>query len=113
MKKFILSIISTLFIIGNSLAKDAPLPDSVWTVHGENTFLINQSSFSNWAAGGENAFAANLLFNYDFNYKKDKWSWDNKVIAGYGLNKQKDRDWRKNDDQVSLNSLSQLMQVYS
>lgn len=76
-----------------------------WTTHGENTLLINQSSFSNWAAGGVNAFAANLLFNYDFNYKKDKWSWDNKVILGYGWSKQGDVGVRKNDDKIILNSL--------
>jgi len=103
--KFILSILCAACIAVNANAQDLPPSDSTWSIHGENTFLINQSSFSNWAAGGENAFAANLMFNYDFNYKKEKWSWDNKFIAGYGLTKQKDRDWRKNDDQVSLNSL--------
>lgn len=76
-----------------------------WTIHGENTFLINQSSFSNWSSGGVNSIAGNLVFNYDFNYKKDKWSWDNKVIAGYGLSKQEDLGLRKNDDRLILNSL--------
>lgn len=76
-----------------------------WTIHGENTFLINQSSFSNWSAGGVNSFAANLVFNYDFNYKKDKWSWDNKAILGYGLSKQTGLGVRKNDDRIILNSL--------
>ena len=33
----------------------------LWTIKGENTFLINQSSFSNWAAGGVNSFAGNLM----------------------------------------------------
>ena len=77
----------------------------IWTIHGENTFLINQSSFNHWAAGGTNAAAANLVLNYDFNYKKAKWSWDNKVILGYGLSKQNGTDWRKNDDRIILNSL--------
>jgi len=79
--------------------------DSSWKIHGENTFLINQSSFSNWAAGGINSLSGNVVLNYDFNYKKDKWSWDNKVLAGFGLTKQKDLGWRKNDDRVLLNSL--------
>ncbi|WP_262246068.1 DUF3078 domain-containing protein [Parapedobacter soli] len=79
--------------------------DTAWKVSGENTLLLNQSSFSNWAAGGINSFAANLIFNYDFNYKKNKWSWDNKVIAAYGLTKQKSIGWRKNDDRFVLNSL--------
>ncbi|MCA5004252.1 DUF3078 domain-containing protein [Sphingobacterium bovistauri] len=76
-----------------------------WTIKGENTFLINQSSFTNWAAGGVNSFAGNVIFNYDFNYKKDKWSWDNKVLAAYGQTFQKETDWRKNDDRFAFNSL--------
>lgn len=77
-----------------------------WTIKGENTFLVNQSSFTNWAAGGVNSFAGNVIFNYDFNYKKDKWSWDNKVLAAYGQTFQKETDWRKNDDRFVLNSLA-------
>lgn len=76
-----------------------------WIIKGENTFLINQSSFSNWAAGGENSFAGNLVLNYDFNYTKQKWSWDNKVIAAYGRTFQDATKWRKNDDRLILNSL--------
>ncbi len=76
-----------------------------WTIQGENTFLLNQSSFSNWAAGGVNSLAGNLIFNYDFNYKKDKWNWDNKLIAAYGQTYQKETDWRKNDDRFAINSL--------
>jgi hypothetical protein len=80
-------------------------PEEGWKIKGENTFLINQSSFSNWAAGGVNSFSGNLIFNYDFNYAKGKWSWDNKAIAAYGQTFQKSTDWRKNDDRVILNSL--------
>lgn len=90
-----------------SYSQDTPKTDTTktWTIHGENTFLINQSSFSNWAAGGVNSVAGNLVFNYDFNYKKDKWSWDNKAIVGFGLSKQDDIGVRKNDDRLILNSL--------
>jgi len=76
-----------------------------WTIHGQNTILIAQSSFSNWAAGGVNSFAANAVFDYDFDYKKGNWSWDNKVIVGYGLSDQTGLGWRKNDDRLILNSL--------
>ena len=76
-----------------------------WKVSGENTFMINQSAFSNWSAGGISSLAANLLFNYDFNYAKDNWNWDNKVIAAYGQSNQKSLGWRKNDDRLILNSL--------
>lgn len=100
--------IATAFTFNVSAQEtETPVVDTTktWTIKGENTFLINQSSFSNWAAGGINSLAGNLIFNYDFNYKKDKWSWDNKVLAAYGQTFQKETDWRKNDDRFSLNSL--------
>lgn len=104
MKRSILLTIISLCTI--SLGANAQVDSTKnWTIKGENTFLINQSSFSNWAAGGVNSFAGNLIFNYDFNYKKDKWSWDNKVLAAYGQTFQKETDWRKNDDRFALNSL--------
>ncbi|SMO37138.1 DUF3078 domain-containing protein [Solitalea koreensis] len=77
----------------------------IWNIHGINSLLISESSFSNWVAGGNNALAGNVLFNYDFNYAKEKWSWDNKVILAYGISKQADNDWRKTDDRIILNSL--------
>jgi len=106
MKKLILSLaFAGISLIG--YAQVAPIVDTTktWTIHGENTLLINQSSFSNWSSGGVNSVAGNILFNYDFNYKKDIWSWDNKVILGYGLSKQQDVGTRKNDDRIILNSL--------
>jgi len=79
--------------------------DTPWHIHGQNTLLLSQSSFSNWSAGGTNAFAVNAVFDYDFNYKRDKWSLDNKAILGYGSSKQNGLGWRKNDDRIILNSL--------
>src|SRR6201996_2357468 len=110
MKKLLL----TLLILISALAgfsqttttvAPAPKPDTPWHIHGQNTLLISQSSFSNWAAGGSNSIAINGVLNYDFNYKVGKWNWDNKVILGYGTGKQNGLGWRKNDDRIILNSL--------
>ncbi|BAU55837.1 DUF3078 domain-containing protein [Mucilaginibacter gotjawali] len=106
MKQFLL----ILLLAGLSLAgfsqttapKDTIHP---WTIHGQNTILISQSSFSNWAAGGVNAFSGNVIFDYDFDYKRGSWSWDNKTILAYGLSDQTGLGWRKNDDRIILNSL--------
>lgn len=108
MKAFNLLLLSaTTFMSSLALAQETLPADSskTWTVKGENTFLVNQSSFNNWAAGGVNSLAGNLIFNYDFNYKKDKWSWDNKLLAAYGQTHQKETGWRKNDDRFAINSL--------
>jgi len=107
MKKLLL----LTFLVGLSAAAFSqttpPAKDTThyWTIHGQNTLLINQSSFKNWSAGGVNSVAVNAVMDYDFDYKKDKWSWDNKVILGYGLSDQTGTGWRKNDDRIILNSL--------
>lgn len=84
--------------------QDTVRPDG-WIRAGNVTFLLNQSAFSNWLAGGENNLAGNLAINYDFNYKKGDWTWDNKVLASYGLTKLKGQDTRKTDDRLEFNSL--------
>ncbi len=103
--KLISSLFFLMFLIFQVKAQDTNLQDSTWKIHGENTFLISQSSFSNWASGGINAFSGNLILNYSFNYKKERWSWDNRALIGYGFTKQKGLGLRKNDDQINLNSL--------
>lgn len=103
-KNYVWGLVLAFFSLGTVQAQETE-SGSNWKLSGENTFMINQSAFSNWAAGGINSFAGNLMFNYDLNYKKDKWSWDNKAILAYGQSKQKSIGWRKNDDRLILNTL--------
>jgi hypothetical protein len=104
MKRTLL-IFSFLCLTVAAFAQTPAKKDTAWKIHGQNTVLIAQSSFSNWAAGGGNSFAGNVVLDYDFNYKEGPWSWDNKVILGYGLSDQSGLGWRKNDDRLILNSL--------
>ena len=76
-----------------------------WMKKGLFTFLANQSSFNNWLAGGQSNISGNVGLNYDFNYKNNKWSWDNKVMASYGLTKIKGQDIQKTDDRFEFNTL--------
>ena len=76
-----------------------------WVKKGTFTFLANQSSFTNWLGGGQSNISGNIGLNYDFNYKKDTWTWDNKVIAGYGLTKLKGQAIQKTDDRFEFNTL--------
>ncbi|MDR0229308.1 MAG: DUF3078 domain-containing protein [Flavobacteriaceae bacterium] len=78
---------------------------SPWTRSGNFTFLLNQSSFSNWQAGGDNNVSGNVKVNYDFNYKQGDWNWDNKVLVSYGLTKLQGQDQKKTDDRLEFNSL--------
>ena len=89
-----------LLFVGLSAVAQEQKQDSIsnWKKAGTFTFLFNQSSFSNWIAGGENAVSGTLGINYDFNYAKDNWTWDNKIITKYGISNISGTGTRKTDD---------------
>lgn len=85
--------------------KQDTLPKPKWKINGRLSFIFNQSSFSNWASGGQNTVAGNININYDFNYKKKNVNWDTRIISGYGLSHISEKGYRKTDDRFELNSL--------
>ncbi len=105
-----LALLCFTFGILNALAQDstAVAADTIspWTRKGNASILFSQSTFDNWLAGGENNISGNLGLNYDFNYKKGLWAWDNKIIASYGLVKTRTSSFaKKTDDRLEFNSL--------
>ena len=77
-----------------------------WSKKGTLTFLFNQSTFNNWLAGGESSLAGTLGLNYEFHYKNDNTTWDNRILANYGLLQTKNVDFeKKTDDRLEYNSI--------
>lgn len=76
-----------------------------WDKKGTATVLLNQASFNNWLAGGQSSISGNAGLKYDFNYKSDSWTWDNKLNANYGLTKINGQEIQKTDDRFEFNSL--------
>lgn len=77
-----------------------------WTKKGNASFLFNQSTFDNWLPGGENNISGSLGINYDINYKKEDWTWDNKLIGSYGIVKTRNSAFaKKTDDRLEINSV--------
>ncbi|WP_340201310.1 DUF3078 domain-containing protein [Ascidiimonas sp. W6] len=108
MKKVILLLVVVGFGIFTTNAQDDKKepPKEGWTTKGNISFLLNQASFSNWIAGGENNISGTLGLNYDFNYLKGDWTWNNKIIASYGLVKTEGSEFaKKTDDRLEINSL--------
>jgi hypothetical protein len=101
---FIFFILFTTILLAQKKKKDS-LPIPKWKVHGRFAFVFNQSSFSNWASGGENTVAGNLNVNYDFNYKKKNINWDTRLISSYGMSHLSEKGLRKTDDRLELNTL--------
>lgn len=102
-------VLLCIFGMNNARAQDQTTPadtTKAWKTKGNASVLFNQSTFDNWLAGGENNISGTIGVNYDFNYKKDDWSWDNKVIASYGIVKTRTSSFaKKTDDRLELNSL--------
>ena len=80
-------------------------PSPIWKNKGSFKFILNQSSYSNWVAGGDNNIGGNLSINYNLNYKKALWSWNTRVVVAYGLSKTAEKATKKTDDKIELNSV--------
>jgi len=103
MKKILLIILSVQLSFSFAQNNEEPQPN--WTKKGIITFLVNQSSFENWIAGGISNVSGALGLNYDFNYQKNDWTWENKLIANFGLTKIKNQDIQKSSDLLEWNSV--------
>ncbi len=106
MKKLTLIL---LLVFGTNLAfaQESKNEDKKgWSKKGHLVFLFSQFGFSNWVTGGENNVAGNLSLDYDFNFVKKNTTWDTKIIASYGLIKNKNVDFaKKTDDRFDFNSV--------
>lgn len=109
MKKILL--LALLFVAPLAMIAQEETPkDSIpngWTRGGNISLLFNQAAFNHeWTGGGTSNYSGNLSLSYDFNYKKDKISWDNRLIGEYGISKNKDDKYsRKTNDRLELNSI--------
>lgn len=103
MKKILLIVLGLHLSLCYSQDTEESKPN--WTKKGVITFLANQSSFENWIAGGISNVSGTLGLNYDFNYQKNDWTWENKLIANFGLTKIKNQDTQKSSDLLEWNSV--------
>ncbi len=103
MKKLVFGMVALLSMYGVQAQENEA--EKTWTSKGNFALLANQSSFTNWQAGGDNNFSGSVNVNYDLNYKKEDWTWDNKFQLNYGITKLKGTEQQKTDDRIEINSL--------
>lgn len=101
-KLFTLAFAATLSL-GTAIAQDEA-PKSNWTKKNVSGINLSQTSLSNWAAGGENSVSWNIYLNSIANYKKDRWSWDNGLVADFGQTYTTSYKWQKSVDKLNLNT---------
>lgn len=75
-----------------------------WKKGGITAVNFAQSSFTNWAAGGENALSLTALLSVYANYKKGNTSWDNTLDLAYGMIQSGKSPLRKNEDKIDFSS---------
>jgi hypothetical protein len=106
---FLALIIGLLAIPSFSQVTDAEerlQKDIVDTLQGwQKGAVINlsftQSTFTNWNAGGVDAFSANGMLNVFANYKKGNNAWDNTLDLAYGFINQ-EGNFIKTDDRIDF-----------
>lgn len=79
-------------------------PDSSWKVEGYGAINLNQVSFTNWAAGGDNSISFSLVGFLQAKYARNKHNWDNSANLQYGLIRTDEFGLRKNEDKIELES---------
>jgi len=101
MKKItlILSGILLVSILANGQEEKA---DTAWTINSDISLMFAQSSFTNWAAGGDNNITLNGFFNFYAGYEKGKSKWENMLGLAYGQSRIGEQEFRKNEDKIDF-----------
>ncbi len=86
MKKLLLSGLIMLTAVGTTWAEEPAKKESHWTRSGNASLQFTQGFVSkNWYKGGESNMALLASGQYDVNYKKGNFAWDNKIEAKLGF----------------------------
>lgn len=102
MKKFFSTILA--LIAFSAFAQNEADTVKHWKVTGVGSLTINQASFANWSAGGENSISGTALLKLFANYTKGNFSWNNTLNLKYGMLKNESESLKKNDDLIDLNT---------
>lgn len=80
-----------------------------WSHKGNIGLNFGQSSYTNWAAGGQNTINWQGIFNYEIHYVKGNFKWDNTLNTslGYSYFDFKEKPI-KTDDKIEFTSLAGL-----
>lgn len=74
--------------------------NEIWKFNGTFLFHIHESTFTNWASGGENQLASKFVAKPSVIYDNGKWSWENTLDLRYGQQRNEGNQVKKNDDEI-------------
>ena len=106
MKKALFTVLALSLAIV-SYAQDE-LPQG-WSHKGNFGLNFGQTSYTNWAAGGQSTVNGQGIFFYEIHYLKDNFKWDNTLNTslGYSIFDFKKKPI-KTDDKIEFTSLATL-----
>ena len=110
MQKLLLPILIFISFSVFSQEEEEEIIETGWNSEGQFQLLFNQSAFNDeWTGGGTSNVAANVSLDYDLEYVKNNFSWNNKLLVNYGVTKLKgDQFTRKTSDRFEINSIAGL-----
>lgn len=90
----------------NAQETTAEVVDTTWTDTLKVGIIFNQSAFNaEWMGGGTSSIAGDVNMVYNLNYNTDKWIWDSRFAAIYGLTKLEESEFlRKTSDRLEIHS---------
>lgn len=104
MKKALFTALALAFAMVSFAQEEQP---EGWTHKGNIGLNFGQSSYTNWAAGGQNTINGQGLFNYEIRYKKNNFKWDNTLNTALGYSFYDfERKPIKTDDKIEFTSLA-------
>ncbi len=97
-------LISFPFVL--SAQSDSAEGDAFGWVHDLKANLnLTQSTYDNWAAGGEDTFAWQFTLNNADTLFQENFQWGNTLVFDYGQTKIGGEDARKNVDEIDFESM--------
>ncbi len=76
-----------------------------WNYTGEFTGAGSMNSYSNWQSGESDALSLTGKIELHFDYKSNANEWKNTVKSALGITKLEGQDYRKSEDNLSVESI--------
>ncbi|MBN2637579.1 MAG: DUF3078 domain-containing protein [Bacteroidales bacterium] len=108
MKKNTLIILAFILTAFAAQAQNNTDTAKLWKVKGKASLNFNENYFSNWAAGGQNAYGGVGKFEMSADYSKGKVFWTNSMNLALGYSLIGNSNPMKTDDQIQIFSTYKL-----
>jgi hypothetical protein len=78
------------------------IPQKPWKFDGTFIFNLNESTFTNWVAGGDSQIGTSSLLKPVFVYDNAKWAWNIELDIRHGLHKINSEKSKKSEDVLRM-----------